>query len=276
MPDGSRGEAWHYLPMWRRRGNAPMVWIYGRLVLNADDVEFVDSDEQPRYIPPPLSDTPNLEAELARSEGFIADIQDDAFALTAFVMLTELEWMKVGHREFEQSGTGDIAEMIAGLRRKGESYSDVRNETLGGRNTSMKNYVTQEHVQRLHVRVAEIGWRTHTADELHAIFVEDLRQRLQARVEVLRKVKSFETRNAAYCECWTPKGSAPGLVLFLHENDDITWLGELSSEQEEAISSSLSRRVVDLALNGRMNRTEYNELLRKVGAKIFNLEDDGH
>ncbi len=83
-PDGTRGEARKTLDHgFRRRptnSGYDRLWIYGRIDIRPDDILFIDV-EQPVYQPPPLSDVPNLEADLARDPVFLAAIKDDRFAL---------------------------------------------------------------------------------------------------------------------------------------------------------------------------------------------------
>jgi hypothetical protein len=252
---------------WRRRAKPPLAWIFGTLVLHADDIEFVDLHEQPRYSPPDRGDLPNLEAELACLPAFEADLRDDAFAMTAFYMLSKREWMKIGHREAETFlGDGDVAGMIAGLRAKGEIYLDVEYGTLSGREEPLdRGIFSEDRVQRLHRRLASVGWRTHTPDEIRAILREDLQRRLRTRVELLRQVKELELRQAGSFLHWKETPRLPPLrVSIFRDGDDPAWLGVLSPEEQEACSGELSLRISALAVSARIDRDEHQRLINAL------------
>jgi hypothetical protein len=272
MPDGTRRHVRWSPPYWRRRSEPPLVWTYGRLVTHPDDVEFVDLDQQPGYDPPEPKDLPNLEAEVARSPAFVADLQDDAFALTVFFELTNREWMKIGHRDVETFSSGDqLAGMIAGLRGKGEISSDVRYQTLSGRLESLERGIcSPDRVQRLHQHLAAIGWRTHTPDEIQAVLREDLHRRLRIRVKLLRDVKNLESRPAGCVPAWREEARFPAVPMpIYYEGDDPAWLGKLSAEEREACSGQLSLRLLALATSARIGRDEYEELSRALFGKML-------
>jgi hypothetical protein len=233
------------------------------LVLHPADTEFVDLAKQPSYCPPDPGGIPNLEAELARSPAFVADLGDDAFAMTAFHLLANKEWMKIGYREVETfSGGSELADMIAGLRAKGEIYLDVRYGTLSGREQPIARGVfSEDRVHRLHRHLASIGWRTHTPDEIRAILREDLQRRLRTRVELLRQVKELELRQAGSFPSWRETPRFPPLrVSIFRDGDDPAWLGALSPEEQEACSGELSLRISALATSARIDRSEHQKL----------------
>ncbi len=226
---------------------------------------FVDSEPQPNYIPPPLGDRPDLEAELARSEEFIAGLQDDHFALTAFFRLAYGEWIKVGYRDFDTfNSNGSVAHMIAGLRGKGENYLDIEFQTLSGREQPLKLGNSPHYAQLVQAQLRKIGWRTHTAEEIQAIFREDLRKRLKARVELLRRIKILETRPMGQYEHWVDRPLCGAYPLDIYENDDPAWFTDFNTEEKEASSGELSLRLFALANYAQINRKEYDELKGKL------------
>jgi hypothetical protein len=264
MPDGTRQHVRPSMLQWRRRAEPPAVWTYGRLVLHPDDVEFVDHEEQPHYAPPEQNELPNLEAELARLPAFVADLQDDAFALTAFFLLAKREWMKVGYRDVETfSGESELAGMIAGLRGKGEIYLDVRSETLSGRERKFRRSVfSQDRIQRLHRHLATIGWRTHTADEIQAMLRQDLHRRLRSRMDLLSQIKELEARPAGSYPAWEEQlRFLPQPLTIYLEGDNPAWLGQLTEEQLQVCSGEFSLRLIALASSARIDRNEYDRLL---------------
>src|SRR5207247_8078564 len=106
---------------------------------------------------------------------------------------------------------------------------------------------SERHVQRLESLVATIGWRTHTADEIQAIYREDLRQRLRARVELLRQIKVLENRSTGHHPPWMDQAPYGAIPLAIYEGDDPAWFDELSAEEREASAGALSLRLFALA-----------------------------
>ncbi|MDB5601531.1 MAG: hypothetical protein JWN71_3575 [Xanthobacteraceae bacterium] len=276
LPDGRRADVrqsaviWQKSYAWRRRAVPPLVWAYGTLQLHDSDIEFIDLDEQPSYSAPPLADIPMIEAELARSSEFIADLQDDAFAMMAFHHLSQLEWMKIGHREYHAfNGSGEVAHMIAGLRRKGETYIDVE-FALSGRDKPPKITRPDYYAALLQWHLKKIGWRTHTHDEIHAMRKENFRQRLAARVEVLREVQSLEQRSSGSCDSWLEKPRPRlGQSFFMYESDDPAWLSDLSAEEKVASSAELIDRLDHLAATRRISKNEYDVLRERTFNTFF-------
>jgi hypothetical protein len=274
LPDGSRGDLRDSMAGWRRRAAPPLVWIYGRLVLHDSDIEFVDSDKQHWYTPPPLGAIPNLEAELAGSQDFVAALQDDSFALTAFSQLAHPEWMKVGHREFEEfTGNGSVAGMIAGLRAKGENYLDVENGCLSGQEKTPRAAYSPDQVRRVHAELVKIGWRTHTADEVQSAIRDSMRKRLKDRVTLMRRIKDLELRPEQHCQSWIDKPPYKPLAMPIYEGDDLAWIEPLSVEEQEAMSAETCIRFINLALTARVSEEEYRslQLLLGWGALLFNV-----
>jgi hypothetical protein len=124
FPDGSRGEVSFTLDYgFRRPSDGEKLWIYGKLDIKPDDVLFVDG-EQPAYNPPPQSDDPNLEAELARDVGFRAALQDNRFARAAYRVFSHRTFIRELDGRRWACGERQAAILIAHLRDRGESYQD--------------------------------------------------------------------------------------------------------------------------------------------------------
>jgi hypothetical protein len=124
-PDGTRGEVQSTQDRGhRRRSNGPLRWLYGTIDVRADDVIFVDTPEQPRYTPPPLTDAPNLEAELARDAPFLQSLGDDRFARTTYWVFRNREFLKGDDERRWICGDRSAARLVRDLRGLGESYQD--------------------------------------------------------------------------------------------------------------------------------------------------------
>jgi len=266
LPDRSRGDLRNSMAGWRRFSEPLGMWIYGQLVISESDITFLDEKKPWAYTPPELGPVPNLEADLARSKDFVAALRDDAFALTAFSRLCYLDWMKVGHREVETfNGNGDVAEMIAGLRDKGENYLDIENECLSGRDEPPRGSHSEDQVRRFHFELEKIGWRTHTTDEVRSAIREALKKRLKDRVTLLRRVKELELRPEQHCQRWIDRPPHRPLAMPFYEGDDAAWIEPLSREEQDAVSAETSVRLYNLAITARLSEDEYRSLQPLLG-----------
>jgi hypothetical protein len=124
LPDGSRGTASFFLDHgFRRPSTGPRRWIYGTVDIKPDEVRFIDG-AQPSYTPPPLSDKPDLEAELARDAAFLEALKDDRFALGVYTVFVNRAFFKGNHESARECGDRQAARLVAALRDFGESYPD--------------------------------------------------------------------------------------------------------------------------------------------------------
>jgi hypothetical protein len=124
-PDGSRGEARDTLDHgFRRKATGDLLWIYGRIDIQSDDIVFIDGDQQPVYRPPPQSEVPNLEADLARDPSFLAAMKDDRFTLAVLNVFDNRSFYKGQDPRDWICGLSQAAALVANLRGKGESYHD--------------------------------------------------------------------------------------------------------------------------------------------------------
>lgn len=124
LPDGSRGDVAYVLDHgWRRRAGDGRHWVHGSVEIRPDDVQFID-DRQAVYVPPPQTDVPNLEADLARDEAFRAAILDDRFANATYSALRNGVFLRGGDVRAWSSGDRQAAALVSNLRGLGESYQD--------------------------------------------------------------------------------------------------------------------------------------------------------
>jgi hypothetical protein len=124
-PDGARGDVRGTLDYgYRRRSSGPKRWVYGTIDVRPDDVIFTDAAEQPTYAPPPLTDVPNLEAELARDEAFLKCLEDDRFAHAVYAVFSGRDFWKGADERRWSCGEKQAAYLVRDLRGLGESYHD--------------------------------------------------------------------------------------------------------------------------------------------------------
>jgi hypothetical protein len=107
---------------WRRRGGDGRRWIHGKVEIRPDEVTFADGT-QPIYVPPPQTDVPDLEADLARDPAFLAAIQDDRFANAVYSAFNRSFYKGSDERAWLY-GSRMAARLIRDLRGLGESYQD--------------------------------------------------------------------------------------------------------------------------------------------------------
>lgn len=124
-PDGSRGDVDQVLDHgYRRRATGPRRWVYGNIDIRADDVIFTDRTEQPSYMPPALTDTPDLEADLARDDAFLGALKNDLFAQVVNCIFRDRTFLKNEDERDWTCGDRQAAHLVADLRGLGESYQD--------------------------------------------------------------------------------------------------------------------------------------------------------
>lgn len=123
-PDGSRTETKTTLDFgWRRRVGGPRRWIYGKIDVRPNDVIFIDG-EQPIYTPPPQTERPDLEADLARDPAFLEAIRDDQFARAVYRVFMNRTFYKETDERSWLCGDRQAARLVRDLRGLGESYHD--------------------------------------------------------------------------------------------------------------------------------------------------------
>jgi hypothetical protein len=123
-PDGSRGVAENKLDIgWRRQARDGRRWIRGVIEILPNEVAFTDG-EQTVYVPPHLTDQPDLEADLARDAEFLKALQDDRFANAVYVVFQNRHFYKGQNPRHSSYGNRQTARLIRDLRGLGESYQD--------------------------------------------------------------------------------------------------------------------------------------------------------
>lgn len=119
--DGTRDVAEYVLDHgWRRRDGRR--WIHGSIEIKPDEVTFIDG-AQFTYRPPPQTDAPNLEADLARDPAFLAAVQDDRFANVVYAVFNRAFYKGDDPRPWV-GGQRAAGALLANLRGLGESYQD--------------------------------------------------------------------------------------------------------------------------------------------------------
>jgi hypothetical protein len=183
-PDGSLGEANRTLDIgWRRRTPDGRRWIHGSVQIDPDEVTFTDGT-QPSYLPPPQTDVPNLEADLARDPAFLIDVQDDRFANAVYSVFNR-NFYKGDDERAWSCGSRMAARMLRDLRGRGESYQDwfPHGELTG---VYPDDRPAREAEFR---RIIEQSSQPYSFDMMIASIPEDRRARIQ---------KEFETRRAEF------------------------------------------------------------------------------
>jgi hypothetical protein len=170
-PDGSRDVARDTLDHgFRRRATGDRLWIYGRIDIQPDDVVFIDGD-QPVYRPPPQSEVPNLEADLARDPSFLAAMKDDRFTLAVLNVFDNRSFYKGQDSREWLCGSRRAAVLVANLRGKGESYHDYfpGHASLAGTYPDDRPGIEQQ----LQSQIDEVS-RSLTKDPPVKVMVDDL------------------------------------------------------------------------------------------------------
>jgi hypothetical protein len=125
LPDGTRGDVRRMLDFgFRRRSSGPRRYVYGTIDVRPDDAIFTDAVDQPIYSPPPITDVPNLEAELARDEAFLKSLQNDRFAEAVYAVFVNRDFLKGKDERRWLCGDRQAARLVRDLRGLGESYQD--------------------------------------------------------------------------------------------------------------------------------------------------------
>ncbi len=124
-PDGTRGDVFFVLDHgYRRRANDLKRWVSGTIDIRTDDVIFRDGVSQPSYMPPLRSTVPNLEADLANDDAFLASLEDDRFAKAVYAAFRNHRFFKDGDERSWLCGDRQAAHLVSNLRGLGESYQD--------------------------------------------------------------------------------------------------------------------------------------------------------
>jgi hypothetical protein len=238
----------------RRPGDSGDEWIWGRFKITADDVALIDDPAAtPKYDPDP--EATRLEKLLAKSPRFRAAVAEPHFARVAFLLLSNLEWFNIEDREeLAFFSNGGIAGMIAGVRDRGETYMDYK----FGTNTQG---IPQADIHRfsleMHDIMRELGWRTHTAEELQLQARANFNSRVEERIANWNSLTELEARAADSHE---PTGRRYAEIPMLIYEGEEAWAEQLPQDTKLMMSSEYARRVRHLIATNRISYDEYRML----------------
>jgi len=231
-------------------------WTWGRYELTLGDIRLVDDpSKRPTYDPEADAEATDLEKRLAKSARFKAALVSADFANVAFLMLSQLDWFNEQNREeLSFAGSGSIAGLVAGVRDRGEIYSDYKHCST----TKGISHIEIEHHNAEMIRIMkEVGWRTHTPEELRLLARADFDERVATRVANWEKLSELELRPAA---AYPPTNrNFAVLPMPLYKGDE-QWASLLSVEIQRMISEDYSKRVRHLIHTSRITLDEYKEL----------------
>jgi hypothetical protein len=240
----------------RRPGDSGEAWIWGRFKITADDVALIDDPAaRPKYDPDADPEATRLEKLLAKSPRFRAAVADPHGARVAFRMLSDLEWFNIEDREeLAFFGNGGIAGMIAGVRDRGETYMDYKfgTSTVGISDADVRRYALE-----VHDIMGELGWRTHTAEELRLQARADFNSRVEDRIANWNSLAELEARAA---DSYEPTGGRYAEIpMPIYEGEEV-WAEPLPRDTKLRMSKEYARRVRHLVATNRISYDEYRML----------------
>jgi hypothetical protein len=240
----------------RRPGDSREEWIWGRFKITADDVALIDDPAaRPKYDPDSDPEATRLEKLLAKSPRFRAAVTDPHCARVAFRMLSDLVWFNMEDRdEMAFFGSGSIAGMIAGVRDRGETYMDYKfgTSTVGISDADVRRYALD-----VHDIMGELGWRTHTAEELRLQARADFNSRVEDRIANWNSLAELEARAA---DSYEPTGGRYAEIpMPIYEGEE-AWAEPLPQDTKLMMSKEYARRVRHLVATNRISDDEYRLL----------------
>jgi hypothetical protein len=240
----------------RRPGDSGDEWIWGRFKITADDVALIDDPAaRPKYDPDSHPEATRLEKLLAKQLRFRAAVADPKFARVAFRMLSDLDWFNIEDREeLAFFGSGSIAGMIAGVRDRGETYMDYKFGTNTG---GIPQADVRRYVLEMHDIMGELGWRTHTAEELRLQARAHFNSRVEDRIANWNSLTELEARAAGSYE---PTGGRYAEIPMLIYEGEEAWAEQLPQDTKLMMSKEYARRVRHLVATNRISYDEYRML----------------
>lgn len=240
----------------RRPGASGDEWIWGRFKITADDVALIDDPAvRPKYDPDRDPEVTRLEKLLAKSPRFRAAVADPHGARVAFLLLSNLEWFNIADREeLPFFSNGGIAGMIAGIRDRGETYMDYKygTNTLGIPQADIDRYSLE-----VHDIMRELGWRTHTAEELQLQARANFNSRVEERIANWNSLTELEARAAGSHE---PTGRRYAEIpMLIYEGEEV-WAEQQPEDTRLMMSEAYARRVRHLIATNRISDDEYRVL----------------
>jgi hypothetical protein len=240
----------------RRPGDSGDEWIWGRFKITADDVALIDDPAaRPKYDPDSDPGATRLEKLLAKSPRFRAAVADPHCARVAFRMLSDLVWFNIEDREeLAFFGSGSIAGMIAGVRDRGETYMDYK---FGTNTDGISQADVRRYVIEVHDIMGELGWRTHTAEELRLQARADFNSRVEDRIANWNGLTELEARAA---DSYEPTGGRYVEIPMLIYEGEEAWAEQLPQDTKLMMSKEYARRVRHLVATNRISYDEYRML----------------
>jgi len=240
----------------RRPSDSGHGWIWGRFEITAEDVALIDDPAAagPKYDPDTDPEATRLEKLLARSPRFCAAVADPHCARVAFLMLRDLEWFNVRDGDTETGLSGSIAAMIAGVRDRGERYVEYKygTSTVGIPDADVHRYTLE-----VHDIMGELGWRTHTAEELRLKARADFNNRVEERIVKWHSLTELEARAT---DCYEPTGGRYAEIPMLIYEGEAAWAEQLPPDTQLMMSKEYARRVRHLVATNRISDDEYRTL----------------
>lgn len=240
----------------RRPSDSGDEWIWGRFKITADDVALIDDlAARPKYDPDTDPEATRLEKLLAKSPRFRAAVADPKFARVAFRILSDLDWFNMEDREeLAFFGSGSIAGMIAGVRDRGETYMDYK---FGTSTDGIPQADVHRYVLGMHDIMRELGWRTHTAEELRLRARADFNSRVEDRITNWNSLTELEARAA---DSYEPTGGRYAEIpMPIYEGEE-AWTEQLPQDTKLMMSKEYARRVRHLVATNRISYDEYRML----------------
>ena len=240
----------------RRPTESGDEWVWGRFKITADDVALIDDPAaKPKYDPDTDPGATRLEKLLAKSPRFRAAVTDPHCARVVFRMLSDLDWFNIEDREeLAFFGSGSIAGMIAGVRDRGETYMDYKFGTNTG---GIPKADIHRYSLAMHDIMRELGWRTHTAEELRLQARADFNSRVEERIANWDSLTELEARAA---DSYEPTGGQYAEIPMLIYEGEEAWAEHLPQDTKLMMSEEYARRVRHLVATNRISDDEYRML----------------
>lgn len=239
----------------RRPDDSGDGWIWGRFEITADDVALIDDPRaKPKYDPDADPEATRQEKLLATSPRFRVAIADPNCARVAFLLLSQLEWFNVGDRGELPALSGSIAAMIAGVRDRGEIYTDYK---FGATTVGIPDADIRRYTRETHDIMGELGWRTHTAEELRLKARADFNSRVDERIANWNSLAELEARATDSYE--PTSGRYAEIPMLIYEGEE-AWAEQLPQDTKLMMSEEYARRVRHLVATNRISDDEYRML----------------
>ena len=239
----------------RRPDDSGDGWIWGRFEITADDVVLIDDPRaKPTYDPDADPEATRQEKLLAASPRFRAALANPHCARVAYLLLSQLEWFNIEDRDDLPALSGSLAAMIAGLRGRGEIYTEYK---FGASTVGIPAADIHRYTREIHHIMGELGWRTHTAEELQLKARADFNSRVDERIANWNSLTGLEARAA---DSYEPTGGRYAEIPMLIYEGEEAWAEQLPEATKRMMSEEYARRVRQLVATNRISHDEYRAL----------------